>query len=185
MSASEGDDKTDTNSERVTDEIDIMNESVNKTHVRWLPRVIQNTLENILRKIFFWESDDKRLGGLIRFLHHGLVYIMFAWYIVCHTFVPSYFLFVVFYIIIILVWIQHLLVGGCVLSRLERKFIGDDKSFVDPIMEAFHIPVTPQSTEGFVVLGSTGVAAMLTFELAARTILNIKSWVSLFVEKNS
>lgn len=159
--------------------------SVDKKSERWLPRVIQDTLEGVLRKIFFWESDDKRLGSLIRFLHHGLVYIMFAWYIMCHTFVPSYFLFLVFYIIIALVWVQHLLVGGCVLSRLERKFIGDDKSFVDPIMEAFHIPVTPESTEGFVVLGSTGVLAMLTFELVARTILNIKSWFALLVENNS
>jgi len=155
-----------------------------KKSERWLPRVIQDCVEFVLRKIFFWEDDDKRIGNLIRFLHHGLVYTMFAWYMMIHTFVPSYFLFLIFYIIVAIVWIQHLLVGGCVLSRLERKFIGDEKSFVDPIMEAFHIPVTPESTEGMVLLGSSGVLVMLTFELIARTILNIKSWVSFIIENN-
>jgi hypothetical protein len=155
-----------------------------KKSERWLPRVIQDGVEFVLRKIFFWEDDDKRVGSLIRFLHHGIIFTMVAWYVMIHTVVPSYTLFLIFYGIMFIIWFHHLLTGGCVLSRLEQKFIGDDKSFVDPIMEAFHIPITPESTDGVVILGSTGIFAMLTFELVARTILNIKSWVSFIIENN-
>jgi len=164
--------------------IDATTQSSPKKSERWLPRVIQDGVEFVLRKIFFWEDDDKRVGSLIRFLHHGIIFTMVAWYVMIHTVVPSYVLFLIFYGIMFIIWFHHLLIGGCVLSRLEKKFIGDDKSFIDPIMEAFHIPITPESTEGIVILGSTGIFAMLTFELIARTILNIKSWVSFIIENN-
>jgi hypothetical protein len=149
---------------------------------RWLPKAIQDGVEYLLKRLFFWEDDQKKIGGLIRFLHHGIIYTLVAWYIMIHTALPSYFLFLIFYAIIFIIWLHHILIGGCVLSRLEQKFIGDTSSFVDPIMEAFHIPVTSESTEGIVILGSSLILAMLTFELIARTILNISSWVSFFIE---
>jgi hypothetical protein len=149
---------------------------------RWLPKAIQDGAEYILKKLFFWEDDQKKIGGLIRFLHHGIIYTLVAWYIMIHTALPSYILFLIFYTIIFAIWLHHIVIGGCVLSRLEQKFIGDNSSFVDPIMEAFHIPITSESTEGIVILGSTLILAMLTFELITRTILNISSWVTFFIQ---
>lgn len=144
----------------------------------WLSKVLEENLEKILRKIFFWETDDKRIGGFIRFLHHSLIYFGLIWYIIIHTFMPSYLLFFLFYCFVGIVWLQHCAVGGCLFSRVERRLIGDTKSFVDPILETFHIPVTPESTEGFVVLGSTALMFMLSCELVARTIVNIRNWFS-------
>ena len=144
-----------------------------------LPKFLENGLETILRKLFFWEGDDKRIGGFIRFLHHSLIYIGFVWYILIHTVMPSYFLFLLFYCFVAIVWLQHCICGGCLLSRVECRLIGDTKSFVDPILDTFHIPRTPESTAGVVVLGSTVVMFMLTFELLGRTIINIRNWFSL------
>ena len=84
-----------------------------------------------------------------------------------------------FYCFIGLIWIQHCVVGGCLFSKVERRLIGDTKSFVDPILETFHIPVTPESTEGFVVLGSTTLMFMLSCELISKTITNIRTWFSI------
>lgn len=149
----------------------------------WLSQLIQDATEFIMRKLFFWEDDEKRLGILVRFLHHGIVFTMIAWYIILHTLVPSYFLFLVFYGAVFLIWVHHIIVRDCVLNKIEKKFIGEDKCFVDQIMEAFNIPITPESTAGLVILGSSVIFIMLSFELLARTILNVKSWMSFFMEK--
>lgn len=149
----------------------------------WLSQSIQNATEFIMRKLFFWEEDDKRLGILVRFLHHGIVFTMIAWYIILHTLVPSYFLFLVFYGAMFVIWLHHIIVKDCVLNKIEKKFIGEDKCFVDQLMEAFNIPITSESTAGLVILGSSLIFIMLTFELLARTILNVQSWMSFLMEK--
>jgi hypothetical protein len=146
---------------------------------RSVPKILEDGLEAVLRKLFFWESDDKRIGGCVRFLHHSLIYIGFIWYILIHTIMPSYVLFILFYCFVGIVWLQHCICRGCLFSRVECRLIGDSKSFVDPILETFHIPITPESTAGIVVLGSTMAMFMLTFELVGRTIINIRSWFSL------
>jgi hypothetical protein len=145
----------------------------------WLSKYIEDGLETVFRKIFFWETDDKIIGKAIRFVHHSLVYITLIWYVIIHTFMPSYILFVFFYLFCAIIWLHQFICSGCAISRVECRLIGDTSGFVDPIMEAFHIPVTPESTDGVVVLGGTAVMFMLTFELLGRTINNIRSWISL------
>ena len=101
---------------------------------RWLPKILEDNFEKILRVLCFWENDDKRIGIFIRFLHHSIIYICFIWYIIIHTFMPSYLLFLLFYCIAGLIWLQHIIVGGCIFSKIESRLIGDKKSFVDPIL---------------------------------------------------
>ncbi len=143
----------------------------------WIHQFLEKWTERGLRNLFFWETDDKKLGSLIRFLHHGIVYLTLIWYIVIHTLLPSYFLLVVLYGFILLIWIHHIICGGCLSSKIEQKLIGDSSSFVDPILQAFHMPVTPESTVGVTIMGSTLLVTFLTFEILSRTILNIKSWL--------
>lgn len=138
--------------------------------------VIVGTLEIIVKRICFWESDSKRIGKLIRFFHHACMYALGIGMILVHTFLPSYIFFVIIYSLCFCIWLQHILTGGCIVSKLEQKLIGDSVSFVDPILEAFHIPITPESTVGIVILGSTTVVGILTLELLSRTILNIQSY---------
>jgi hypothetical protein len=143
---------------------------------RWLPKLLEDNFEKILRVLCFWENDDKRIGIFIRFLHHSIIYICFIWYIIIHTFMPSYLLFLLFYCIAGLIWLQHIILGGCIFSKIESRLIGDKKSFVDPILDTFHIPITAESTSGIVILGSTLGMFMLSCELMARTINGIRAW---------
>lgn len=136
-------------------------------------------LEKYILKLFFWESDKIRIGKILRFFHHSVAYLILILYVVAHTFIPSYFLLLVLYCWIGLVWIHHIFSGGCIVSKIEQRLIGDSASFVDPILGAFHIPITPETTSGLVVMGSTLVMVMLTFELSARTILAIRSYLRL------
>lgn len=149
-----------------------------KMSERWLVKLLEDNVEKLFRKVFFWEKDPKRIGIFIRFVHHSFMYICLIWYILVHTFMNSYLLFILFYLVIGLIWIQHCVVGGCLLNRIECRLIGDTKSFVDPILETFHIPITPESTDGFIILGSTFMMFILTCELVSRTIINISIWFS-------
>ncbi len=145
----------------------------------WLHQCIDEWTERLVRILFFWETNDKKLGILVRFLHHSLIYTTLIWYIVIHTFIPSFILFIGFYLFCFIVWLHQIISWGCTLNRLEQKLIGDTATFVGPILEIFHIPVTPESTDGVVVMGSTVCLFFLTFELVSRSIVNIRSWIYL------
>jgi hypothetical protein len=135
-------------------------------------------LELILRWIFFWEQDEKRLGTLVRILHHGLMYSLGICLVLVHTIVPSYWLFLCLYGSIALIWIQHIVCGDCIVNEIEKKWIGDTKCFVEPFLEVFHMPVTDETTRGVTIMGSTLVMILLTLELTSRTILNIQYYMS-------
>lgn len=139
---------------------------------------LEKFLEYIFRKLFFWEHDDKRLGTLIRLLHHTVMYGLGISLILVHTLLPSYWLFLGLYFVTFLIWLQHILCGGCVVNRIERKFIGDNMGFVDQFLEAFHMPVTDETTRGVTIMGSTLVLFLLTLELTSRSILNMKYYLS-------
>jgi hypothetical protein len=106
------------------------------------------------------------------------MYSLVVCLILVHTLLPSYLLFICVYFIIALIWIQHIACGGCVVNRIEKKWIGDTKGFVDPFLEAFHMPVTDETTRGVTIMGSTLVMTLLTLELTSRTILNINHYLS-------
>ena len=147
------------------------------SRIKKVHQFLETNAEHALRNLFFWETDDKKLGTLIRFLHHSIVYITLVTYILIHTVMPSYILLVLLYGFIFLVWIHHIICGGCLSSKIEQKLIGDSSSFVDPILTSFHIPITPESTVGITIMGSTLLVVLLTFELASRTILNLRQWI--------
>jgi len=143
----------------------------------WFQEYLLIILEPFFKKLFFWETDPVRIGKLIRFLHHSIVYIIGISIILVHTVIPSYFLLCIVYLACLLIWIQHITTGGCLSSKLEQRLIGDKTSFVDPILEVFNIPITPQTTSGIVIMGSTLVIFMLSLELCARTVLTLNSYL--------
>ena len=136
-----------------------------------------NVLETMFKKLFFWEDDSVRIGKMIRFVHHFLFYSLIILYIISHTVIPSYFLLCVLYVWFVLIWIHHIITGGCIISKVEQKLIGDSVSFIDPIMESFHIPITPESSSGIIIMGSTMLVGMLTLELFSRTLLTLKTYI--------
>lgn len=144
--------------------------------IRQFRKQFQSFLEMVLRWIFFWETDDKRLGRLIYLLHQSSVMFSIVCYMVIHTLYPSYIVLGILWIITCFVWLLHIFTGGCVLTRIEQKLTEEKITIIDPILEIFHIPVTKETTMGVTVLMSTVFMSALSFELLARTIINVKSW---------
>ena len=139
---------------------------------------LEDALLLLFRWIFFWEQDEKKLGTLVRLLHHSFMYCLAIFLVLVHTLLPSYLLFTCVYGIVALIWVQHIVCGGCIINRIEKRWIGDTKGFVDPFLEAFHMPVTDETTRGVTIMGSTLVMILLTLELTSRTILNIQHYLS-------
>ena len=50
---------------------------------------IEYYLEKILRTVFFWEKDDRRLGLILRTLHNRLLISIVFLYVFAHTIFPS------------------------------------------------------------------------------------------------
>ena len=142
----------------------------------WIHVTLERAVEQACRWIFFWETDEKRLGTLLRFLHHSFAYTMVLLYIFIHTLYPSYALLCLFTFVMVLIWIQHFLTGGCVVSKIEQRFLKDTSSFVDPILKILHMPVTQENSVGIVTYTSSLVVGMSLMELCSRTILTIQSF---------
>ena len=138
---------------------------------------IQDVLELALRYTLFWETDDKRLGSILKVGHQYLVSTIVICYVLVHTLVPSYWFMVAVWLCVVITFLQHILLGGCVLTRLEHKLTGEKTTIVDPILDLFQIPITPKSQMGITILFSTISSVFLSFELFTRTLLNIKDWL--------
>lgn len=125
--------------------------------------------EWMISHVIFWETDEKRRARIVRTIHHFLVYALVTMLIVSHTIYPAFWLQTVILILCALVWIQHMLTGGCVITKIEQKWLGDQQSFVDPIVEMFNIKLAPEDDRsGFVTLGSTVAVFFLTLEWLSR-----------------
>lgn len=153
-------------------------ELTKKSVMNTLPEIIEDKLEKILRLVFFWEKDDKRIGTLIRFFHHSIIYSCAIIYIMLHIFVPSYFIFLLYYCFMGLMWVHHIIIGDCIFSRIENRLIGDKNSIWDPFLYIFNISITPESTGGFFLLASSSTMFVLTCELIGKTIAIIKRFIS-------
>jgi hypothetical protein len=161
--------------EALVKEAPIKEAPINKK--RWLRRVAEEKFEKFLRILFFWEKDDKRLGKIIRIVHHFIVYSGIIFYFIIHIFTSSYFIFVLYYLFWGLIWLQHTILGGCISSDIESRLIGDNsEGIILPILDIFHITVTPESGDGVILLSSTLTMCLLSYELIFRTINGIKSF---------
>lgn len=121
-----------------------------------------------IHRVLFWESDNAKKGRIVRAIHHAGVFALGTLIVVAHTVYPAFWLQTLILGFCGLVWVQHILTNGCVVSKVEQKLIGDETSFLDPFLELFHIEATESSKRGILVLGSTLVMSLLSLEWVSR-----------------
>jgi hypothetical protein len=138
---------------------------------------IQSGIEFGIRWLFFWETDDAKIGRLLRTFHQYFIISLMAFYFMVHILVPSYWYLLFIWICFTILWISHLINGGCVFTRIEQKLTGEKITIIDPLLELFQIPVTRETTLGITILSSTVCFLFITAELVARTVLNVNQWL--------
>jgi hypothetical protein len=142
---------------------------------KWFRTMLEYWIEHIFRMLFFWESDDKRIGILIRYVHSFTISFIFISYIIAHTIIPSYWLMFSVWISIMIIWIHHILTGSCVFTRIEQRLINDKVTLADPLLQLFDIPITNKNAMTFTYFISTISVVTISLELFTRTLLNVKS----------
>ena len=121
-----------------------------------------------VHKVLFWEDDPVRKGKLVRYIHDFLSNTMIVLIVISHTLYPAFWLQTIVLFICVIVWLQHLVCNGCVISKVEQKLIGDTRSFAAPFLEVFHIEPTKELGSAMIIMGSTLVVFFLGLEWIAR-----------------
>lgn len=115
----------------------------------------------MLHKVLFWESDKGRKGRILRAVHHLLSYAMLTLIIVAHTLYPALWFQTLLVVAVGVVWIQHMVLRGCVFTRVEQRLLGDTDSFWDPYIELIGIrPSQDVNTAVLITVSSVGFALM-------------------------
>jgi len=126
-----------------------------ETAVNWILWLAKSTVG---------DEDDEKLGRIVRAIHHGASYMLILCVLMSFTLIPAFW----FQTLVLgtcgLVWVQHMVFHGCVVSRVEQRLLKDETSFVDPYLELFGIEATERSKQGILMLLST--VGMFLFTLA-------------------
>jgi hypothetical protein len=152
------------------------------TYVRSLQQklrgVIEPFVETCFRNLFFWETNDKQIGLLIRSFHSNVLTTILIVYWISHTVIHSYWLLWSLWVVVGLIWLQHILTGCCIPTHIERRLIGDSESVLDPMLKFFNVPTSKDNN--WAIFLSTTIFLLQSLELYSRTVLNIQSFLFLF-----
>jgi len=130
-------------------------------------------IEDIIRCLIFWESDDNTIGIIIQLCHHAFFYGMILWYIYLHTFSNSYLSFLAFYVIFSMIWFQYVFFNSCLLGEMEQKLLGNPPTPMDHLLQIFHITPEKGVHREVLLLVASLIMVMLSGEWLSRTIVGI------------
>lgn len=141
--------------------------------------LIIDYLEKLLRWTYTWLSDrDEILGKILYSIHLFTLLVIIVMILVSHIIYPIIWLQIGIFIVVLVIWLQHILLKTCVCSSLERKLMGGDARLaVDTILEMFKIPVTKETRVGITILLSTICVMFLGLELIARGVTYLRERV--------
>lgn len=131
-----------------------------------LRRTCVDILERFLRTLFFWTRDDKEFINMVIILHFSLgVIYSFLFFYSC-LFDLSLYILVPVLVIVILIIIQHWILGICLLGSIEKRLTGKPYPFIDPLLHVFGIPITEDTQIGVTsLLLSASVVILLLHAL--------------------
>lgn len=137
--------------------------------------------EWMVHTALFWETDSKKKGRIVRAFHHAATYALLTLILVAHVIYPAFWFQSIVFGFYLIVWIQHVLTNGCVISKVEQRLLEDEFSFIDPYLELFNVKTDNDSKPGILILGSTVVMGCLGLEWVARAIYKLKKVLELQV----
>ena len=149
-----------------------------QNNIKIIRKRLQTIIDSGIRLLFFWESDDAKIGRLLRSFHQYFIISLIVFYFIVHVFAPSYWYLLFIWCWVTLIGISHLIMGGCVFTRIEHQLTGEKVSIIDPLLELFQIPVTKETTVGITMMASTVCFLFVTSELVTRSILNLNDWIA-------
>lgn len=121
-------------------------------------------------KVFFWETENKKKGEMLRYVHNLFVDSMLVMIIINFTLYRSYILQTILLGLMILIWLQHILLWTCVVTDVEQQLIEDDKCVVGPWLQFLRLEPTHENTTAIMIVVSTIATGLLLLSWLSRTI---------------
>ena len=126
---------------------------------------IRDYTEILFRQIFGWMSDNSVVIGFIIRIIHSMITLLIVNLIVISIFFPTFRL--ITFILLFLIWIQHIIFQCCILSICELKLLDDD--FLTIITDIFGIPYSVGSFIFIIIETITVVVlGLLVFRIIAK-----------------
>jgi hypothetical protein len=138
-------------------------------------------LESVMRYFYGWLAEnDEMLGRILYILHIFTFNTIIVLIILSHTIYPVIWFQIFVFLIIFLVWAQHIILRTCICTSLERKLIGETSPIsIDIILDLFKIPISRESRMGVTLLMSSTVVFFLGGELVARGAMALREHMEL------
>lgn len=131
---------------------------------------VTDWVEWMLHKVMFWESDNGRKGRILRAIHHLMSYAMLTLILVSHTIYPALWFQTILVVAVGLVWIQHMILRGCVFTRVEQRLLGDQDNFWDPYVELMGIKPSHEVNTAVLITVSTVGFSLMSLEWTSNVI---------------
>lgn len=136
--------------------------------LRPLRNVIEHSLEQLFRTLFFWTNTDHDLGLWISYAHIAMVAGIGLFVLTYRIFRPPFWLIATVLGFVILLFLQHTILRTCVLSRIERRLMGEGGWFINAALRLFGVTPTRESVLGATILSSGFCLMILISEVAGQ-----------------
>ena len=135
---------------------------------------VTDWVEWMLHKAMFWETDNGRKGRVLRAVHHLMSYAMLTLVIVAHTLYPALWFQTMLLVAMGTIWVQHIVLRGCVFTRVEQRLIGDRNAFWDPYVELMGIRPCEEVNTAVLITVSTVAFGLMGLEWTSNVIRLVK-----------
>lgn len=136
-----------------------------------------DTLETGFRIVLEWaHNNDQELGETIRTLHVVCMISLVVLYLVSRLIYPVLWFQCVYFGIVFVIWIQHIVFHSCLVTHVENKLIGTDShAAVDRILRLLRIQPQPEIRWGFTLFASSGMTFVLFIELLSQGTIQLRN----------
>ena len=131
---------------------------------------LEDSLERLFRAIFFWARSDKDLGLWISYFHIGLAVSIGTFVLTYRIVRPPFWVIVAMTGFVGLLFLQHVFLRACVLSRIEKRLLGEGGWFMRPFLAVFGIPATRETVLGITIMFFGLLLAVLVSEVAGELV---------------
>jgi hypothetical protein len=129
-----------------------------------------NWTEWAVKRVFFWEEDETKMGKLVRAIHAGFTYSMLLLIALSFTLIPALWFQTALLCLAGLIWAHHILFHGCVVSKVEQRLLKDETSFLDPYLGLFGVEANERSKQGILMMLSTVGFTLFTLAWGGRVV---------------
>jgi hypothetical protein len=136
--------------------------------LRQIRNTVEHTLEQIFRTIFFWAPTDHALGLWISYVHIAMVATIGIFVLTYRIFRPPLWMIMIVLAFLLLLFIQHVLLRTCILSRIERRLMGEGGWFINAALQQFGVTPRRESVLGATILCSGFCLVILISEVAGQ-----------------